>query len=156
MMIATALVEEVRRMLRGEGRLRNVKSPNDWGSEPRHGQRHRQRKRRDCARRPEHEEDDFIPPAGLPGCPGCGGLTQMPCLACYIRAKNEAKPPARSSLGRRPARGSNAIATAVDNAGRLSIFRDNHAPQRHAAEKLVDDVNRCLFLVANHPGAHDG
>jgi hypothetical protein len=28
----------------------------------------------------------FVPPAGRPvRCSGCGGLVQMPCLACYIR-----------------------------------------------------------------------
>jgi transcriptional regulator with XRE-family HTH domain len=30
---------------------------------------------------------DFIPPSGRPvRCPGCGGMVQMPCLLCYLRA----------------------------------------------------------------------
>lgn len=30
---------------------------------------------------------EFVAPAGPPRrCPGCGGLVQMPCLVCYIRA----------------------------------------------------------------------
>jgi hypothetical protein len=36
--------------------------------------------------------DRFIPPSGLPvRCPGCGGLTQMPCLVCYIRSLRPVK-----------------------------------------------------------------
>ncbi|HUT12123.1 MAG TPA: winged helix-turn-helix transcriptional regulator [Thermoguttaceae bacterium] len=46
-----------------------------------------------CDRRPDYAAQrqepptDWIPPNGLPArCPGCGGLVQMPCLACHIRA----------------------------------------------------------------------
>ena len=111
-MIATALVEEVRRMLR-EGGVSQRKIAERLGVS--RGtvnaialgrRRDRSADVRGC------EEGDFTPPTGLPRrCPGCGGLAQMPCLACYIRAKKEAGRTARSNLGRRPTRGSTAIAS---------------------------------------------
>ena len=110
-MIDAALVEEVRRMLR-EGCLSQREIAKRLGVSRGTVNAIAGGRRRDCAPRPMHEEDDFIPPTGLPRrCPGCGGLAQMPCLACYIRAKNEAKLPARSGLCRRPTRGSTAIAS---------------------------------------------
>jgi len=46
-----------------------------------------------CGRRPDYAArrreppSGWIPPSGLPTrCPGCGGLVQMPCLACHVRA----------------------------------------------------------------------
>lgn len=31
--------------------------------------------------------NDFTPPGGRPvRCPGCGGMVQMPCLLCHVRA----------------------------------------------------------------------
>jgi hypothetical protein len=45
-----------------------------------------QGKRRDYPPRNFSTQFSFIPPAGRPArCPGCGGLVQMPCLACYLR-----------------------------------------------------------------------
>ncbi|MGQ9576125.1 MAG: helix-turn-helix domain-containing protein [Thermoguttaceae bacterium] len=43
-------------------------------------------KRQDRIRR--HEPDgQFAPPSGpLRRCPGCGGMVQMPCLLCHVRA----------------------------------------------------------------------
>jgi hypothetical protein len=33
---------------------------------------------------------DFILPSGTPmRCPGCGGMVQMPCLLCSVRAAKE-------------------------------------------------------------------
>jgi len=111
-MIATALVEEVRRMLR-EGRVSQRKIARRLGVSRGTVNAIACGRRRDrSARRRGHEEDDFTPPTGLPRrCPGCGGLAQMPCLACYIRAKKEARQAARSSLCRSPTRGSTAIAS---------------------------------------------
>ncbi len=44
-------------------------------------------------RRPDHsptgaaEAETFPFPQGVPRrCPGCGGMVQMPCLLCYVRA----------------------------------------------------------------------
>lgn len=31
--------------------------------------------------------EQFVPPGGPPRrCPGCGGMVQMPCLVCHVRA----------------------------------------------------------------------
>ena len=31
----------------------------------------------------------FTPPQGNPArCPSCGGMVQMPCLACYVRSRH--------------------------------------------------------------------
>ena len=110
-MIAAALVVEARRMLR-EGRLSQREIAKRLGVSRGTVGAIAGGRRRDCVRRAEQGEADFIPPTGLPRrCPGCGGLAQMPCLACYIRAKNEARRAARPNLGRRPIRGSTAIAS---------------------------------------------
>jgi hypothetical protein len=110
-MIAAALVDEARRMLR-ETRLSQREIAKRLGLSRGSVNAIASGKRRDRGHRPRQEEDAFIPPTGLPRrCPGCGGLAQMPCLACYIRAKNEAKRTARPSPARRPARGSTVIAS---------------------------------------------
>ena len=45
-----------------------------------------QGKRSDYPPRFFRKDIHFISPAGVPvRCSGCGGLVQMPCLACYIR-----------------------------------------------------------------------
>jgi hypothetical protein len=65
--------------------------------------------------RPLRSSDEcggFRPPTGMPTrCRGCGALTQMPCLACYIRARNAARRPARGSLCRRPSSGTIGVAS---------------------------------------------
>ena len=110
-MIATALVEEIRRMLR-ERCISQREIAQRLGVSRGTVNAIANGRRRDCQRHRRQEEDDFTPPNGLPRrCPGCGGLTQMPCLACYIRAKKEARETARSNLDWRPARGSTAIAS---------------------------------------------
>ena len=111
-MIATALVEEVRRMLR-EGRASQREIAKRLGvSRGTVNAIALGRRRDDSARRHGHEEGDFTPPTGLPRrCPGCGGLAQMPCLACYIRAKKESRQTAQSNLCRGSTRGSTAIAS---------------------------------------------
>jgi len=44
-------------------------------------------KRPDYEARRREEEDGFVAPSGPPvRCPTCGGMVQMPCLACRIRA----------------------------------------------------------------------
>lgn len=110
-MIAAALVEEVRRMLR-KGQVSQREIAKQLGISRGTVNAIAAGRRRDRAAPREPDGDDFIPPAGLPKrCPGCGGWTQMPCLACYIRAKNLAqrtKPPAP---GRLPTRGSSVIAS---------------------------------------------
>ena len=111
-MIAAALVEEVRRMLR-EGRLSQREIAKRLGVSRGTVNAIALGRRRDgSALCRGQEEDDFTPPTGLPKrCPGCGGLAQMPCLACYIRAKKEARQTARPDHCRHSTRGSAAIAS---------------------------------------------
>ncbi len=84
-MIATALIDEVRRMLREEflsqRKIATVLGVSRWTVNA-----------VALGRRPEHrdhssrDENGFTPPSGRHvRCPGCGGLVQMPCLLCYIR-----------------------------------------------------------------------
>jgi hypothetical protein len=111
-MIATELVEEVRRMLQ-EGRSSQRQIAERLGIS--RGTVNaiacgRRRAAVDLHR--GGEADAFIPPTGLPTrCPSCGGLAQMPCLACYIRATQQARQKTRLPLGRRPIRGSTVIAS---------------------------------------------
>lgn len=57
-----------------------------------------------CGRRPDYaarrsDPDDFAPPRGLTRrCPGCGGMVQMPCLLCHVRAIKQRQ---RADGGRR-------------------------------------------------------
>lgn len=55
-------------------------------------------KRPDYEARRREQENDLVAPSGPPvRCPTCGGMVQMPCLACRIRAMKESR--------RRPWRG---------------------------------------------------
>jgi hypothetical protein len=84
-MIATTVVDEIRRMLR-EGAVSQRKIARQIGvSRGTVNAIALGRRICDPARRPQNE-GGFVPPAGLPvRCPGCGGRVQMPCLLCYIR-----------------------------------------------------------------------
>ncbi len=95
-MLADSLVEEVRCMLR-EGRLsqrsiaRRLKISRGTVNAIAQGRRRDASERRESRLHPR-EEGGFIPPSGSPRrCPGCGGLTQMPCLACYLRSRHESR-----------------------------------------------------------------
>jgi DNA transposition AAA+ family ATPase len=59
-------------------------------------------KRTDYVARQAVSEADFTPPGGPPvRCPECGGMVQMPCLLCYVRAiKQRARFHNRQHLGR--------------------------------------------------------
>jgi transcriptional regulator with XRE-family HTH domain len=59
-------------------------------------------KRPDYAARQAVSEADFTPPSGPPvRCPQCGGMVQMPCLVCYVRAiKQQARLHNRQRMGR--------------------------------------------------------
>jgi hypothetical protein len=53
-------------------------------------------KRRQRVPRARPRGDEFQPPRGLPRrCPGCGGKVKMPCLACYLRERNESNKPSK-------------------------------------------------------------
>lgn len=90
-MIATTVVEEIRRMLR-EGSLSQRQIASHIGVSRGTVNAIALGKRNDNSARRSSTGEDFIPPTGLPiRCPGCGARVQMPCLLCYIRASHGPK-----------------------------------------------------------------
>ncbi len=84
-MIASDIVKEIRQML-AEGSLSQRAIAERMGVSRGTVCAIAQGKRRDYPPRFFRMDMHFIPPAGRPArCSGCGGLVQMPCLACYIR-----------------------------------------------------------------------
>ncbi len=84
-MIASDIVKEIRQML-AEGSLSQRAIADRMGVSRGTVCAIAQGKRRDYPPRFFRMDMHFIPPAGRPiRCSGCGGLVQMPCLACYIR-----------------------------------------------------------------------
>ena len=85
-MIAPSIVSEIRDLLvRGELSQRRIAQR--LGVSRGTVNAIAQKKRPDYSARQERQPGDFIPPAGRPTrCPGCGGMVQMPCLACQVRA----------------------------------------------------------------------
>ncbi len=101
-MIATTVVEEVRRMLR-EGRFSQRTIAKRIGVS--RGTVNAIAQGRHTARPQRHRNtvDGFIPPSGRPvRCPECGGLAQMPCLLCYIRSQGKRRRPTEHRLARQP------------------------------------------------------
>ncbi len=87
-MIARDIVRDIRQMLT-EGRLSQRAIAARTGVSRGTILRHRPRKRGDYPPRYIPKDMHFMPPAGRPvRCSGCGGLVQMPCLACYLRRRN--------------------------------------------------------------------
>ena len=107
-MIATTVVDEIRRLL-GQGRLSQRKIASRIGVSRGTVNAIALGKRADSPARWRPEDDGFTPPAGLPArCPGCGGMVQMPCLLCYIRARKVQLTPDRGG-------GENPSCLAADN-----------------------------------------
>jgi hypothetical protein len=92
-MIAAAVVEKVRRML-NEGRISQRKIARQMGISRGTVNAIALGRHSDPSARRRWEDRGFIPPDGEPvRCPGCGGLVQMPCLLCYMRAKERDRLP---------------------------------------------------------------
>ncbi len=110
-MIATTLVDEIRRMLH-EGRLSQRKIAVRLSVSRGTVNAVARGKRPDYSARRRREDDGFTPPMGIPvRCSGCGGLVQMPCLLCYIRITMKSKKAARQNLRSRSCRGTTAAAS---------------------------------------------
>ena len=90
-MIATALIDEIRNLLR-TGRLSQRKIARRIGvSRGTVNAIARGRRPNNPARR-KQVAPGFAPPDGMPErCPGCGGMVQMPCLFCHLRAVTRGK-----------------------------------------------------------------
>jgi len=84
-MIASDVVKEIRQML-AEGSLSQRAIAGRMGVSRGTVCAIAQGKRHDYPPQYFRKDIHLISPAGLPvRCSGCGGLVQMPCLACYIR-----------------------------------------------------------------------
>jgi hypothetical protein len=100
-MITKAVVKEIRRMLL-EGR-RSQRSIAQCLGVSRGTVNAIARGRRRDSQSEQDDDKGFTRPTGLPvRCPGCGGLTQMPCLLCYVRARRAAEKPSRTRFCRSP------------------------------------------------------
>jgi DNA-binding XRE family transcriptional regulator len=83
-MIASDIVKEIRQMLAESG-LSQRAIAQRMGVSRGTVNAIAQGKRHDYIPHLFSQDNHFNPPSGLPArCPECGGLTQMPCLACYI------------------------------------------------------------------------
>ena len=88
-MIATTVIDEIRRML-GQGRFSQRKIAQQLGVSRGTVHAVARGKRPDLAPRCPSGNEGFQPPSGLfTHCPGCGGRVQMPCLLCYVRARRQ-------------------------------------------------------------------
>ena len=88
-MILPTVIDEIRRLLR-EDRLSQREIARQIGVSRGTVNAIAQGRRSSCRDRRPTVDDGFVPPTGLPKrCSGCGGRVQMPCLLCYIRAKNQ-------------------------------------------------------------------
>lgn len=84
-MIAPAVVREIRDLLAGGG-LSQRKIAQRVGVSRGTVNAIARGKRPDYLPR-RQPADGLIPPSGPPRrCPGCGGMVQMPCLVCHLRA----------------------------------------------------------------------
>ena len=88
-MIASSVVAEVRRLL-AKGHLSQREIARWTGVSRGTVNAIARGKRRDDDTRRHRQDEGFIPPSGpARRCPGCGGLVQMPCLVCQVRALKE-------------------------------------------------------------------
>lgn len=110
-MIATTVIDEIRRMLR-EGRLSQRKIAVRLSVSRGTVNAVARGKRPDYSTRRRREDDNFTLPVGVPvRCSGCGGLVQMPCLLCYIRIRMKSKKAASQNHYARSSRGTTAAAS---------------------------------------------
>ena len=85
-MLAEAVVEQIRDLL-AIGELSQRKIARRLGVSRGSVNAISQDRRPDYSQSARAAGDGFPQPEGVPRrCPGCGGMVQMPCLLCYVRA----------------------------------------------------------------------
>jgi len=90
-MLSVAVVEEIERLL-AAGSLSQRGIARRIGVSRGSVNAIAQGKRPDPQTRRPAREDALVAPSGPPvRCPTCGGLVQMPCLACRLRALDESR-----------------------------------------------------------------
>jgi len=90
-MIACEVVDEIKRLLE-EGSLSQRRIARQLGVSRGTVHAIARGKRPDYRPREREQEDDSVSPHGpWRRCPTCGGMVQMPCLACRVRAMGEAR-----------------------------------------------------------------
>lgn len=97
-MLSFCVVDEIKRLLK-EGNLSQRKIARQVGVS--RGTVHgiAQGRRADYKAQREAKRE-FVTPVGPPvRCPTCGGMVQMPCLACRVRAMKERRRPERHRAG---------------------------------------------------------
>ena len=94
-MIADAVVENVRHLL-ADGALSQRKIARRLGISRGTVNAISQGRRPDYSQLQTPEAANFPFPQGVPRrCPGCGGMVQMPCLLCHVRALGRVDRPRR-------------------------------------------------------------
>jgi hypothetical protein len=108
-MIATTVVDDVRRMLR-EGSLSQREIARKLHISRGTVNAIALGRRRDQTDRPAIADHGFRHPDGeAVRCVSCGALAQMPCLACYLRARGERRSPKPPLAFRERGRGTSEI-----------------------------------------------
>ena len=96
-MIAPEVVDQIKRLL-DEGNLSQRRIARQVGVSRGTVHAIARGKRTDSRPRKREQDDDFMLPRGpWDRCPTCGGMVQMPCLACRVRAMREER--RRSAVG---------------------------------------------------------
>ncbi len=90
-MIASEVVDEIKRLL-NEGNLSQRRIARQVGVSRGTVHAIARGKRPDYRTRRREQEDGFVAARGpWDRCPTCGGMVQMPCLACRVRAMREGR-----------------------------------------------------------------
>jgi len=90
-MISLGVVDQIKRLLE-EGDLSQRKIARQVGVSRGTVNAIARGKRPDYEARGRDREDDVVAPGGPPArCPTCGGMVEMPCLACRVRAMRESR-----------------------------------------------------------------
>jgi hypothetical protein len=115
MMIAPEVIDQIKRLL-AEGNLSQRRIARQLGVSRGTVHAIARGKRTDDRTRKQKQEEDLLAPRGpWDRCPTCGGMVQMPCLACRVRAMREKRRRGAGGPGRDRRQG---VASGPDAANR--------------------------------------